>query len=45
MSVADIIQAFGWIPVAWLLTVHVLIRAGRLPRHGYHVRIAGWVAA
>ncbi|GLY31769.1 hypothetical protein [Kineosporia sp. NBRC 101731] len=45
MSVADIIRAFGWIPVAWLLTVHLLIRFGRAPRHGSAIRIAGWVAA
>ncbi|MBT0771874.1 hypothetical protein KIH74_23230 [Kineosporia sp. J2-2] len=45
MSVADVIQAFGWIPVIWLLTVHLLIRFGRLPRHGTAVRAAGFVAA
>lgn len=45
MSVTDVVQAFGWIPVCWLLAVHVLIRFGRLPRHGRAVRIAGVVAA
>ncbi|GLY18338.1 hypothetical protein LWF15_23580 [Kineosporia rhizophila] len=45
MSVAEIIQAFGWIPVCWLLAVHILIRLGRLPRYGAAVRVAGYVAA
>ncbi|GAB3268333.1 hypothetical protein [Kineosporia babensis] len=45
MSVAEIIQAFGWIPVCWLLAVHILIRMGRLPRYGRAVRMAGYLAA
>ena len=45
MSVAEIIQAFGWSPVCWLLAVHILIRLGRLPRYGTAVRVAGYVAA
>jgi len=45
MSATDLVQAFGWIPVCWLLTVHVLIRFGRLSRHGLAVRVAGVVAA
>jgi len=45
MSLAEIIQAFGWIPVCWLLAVHILIRLGRMPRHGTGVRVAGYVAA
>ncbi len=45
MSLREIIQAFGWIPVCGLLTVHVLIYLGRLPRHGLAIRVAGYVAA
>lgn len=45
MSLREIIQAFGWIPVCGLLTVHVLIYLGRLPRHGMAIRVAGYVAA
>jgi hypothetical protein len=45
MSLREIIQAFGWIPVCGLLTVHVLIYLGRLPRHGTAIRVAGYVAA
>jgi hypothetical protein len=45
MSVAVMLQAWGWVSVVWLVTVHLLIRRGRLPQHGPAYQVAGSVAA
>jgi hypothetical protein len=45
MSVAVMLQAWGWVSVVWLVTVHLLIRRGRLPQHGLAYQVAGSVAA
>ena len=45
MIVAVTMQALGWVSVVWLVTVHVLIQRGRLPRDGRAYRIAGCAAA
>ena len=45
MSVAVMLQAWGWVSVIWLVAVHLLIRRGRLPQHGRAYQVAGSVAA
>jgi hypothetical protein len=45
MSVPVVEQALEWLPVLWLVTVHLLIERGRLPRGGWAFRIAAGTAA
>jgi hypothetical protein len=45
MSVHVAVQALEWLPVLGLVTVHVLIERGRLPRFGWAFRIAACAAA
>jgi hypothetical protein len=45
MSVAVMLQAWGWVSVVWLVTVLLLIGRGRLPAHGRAYQLAGSVAA
>jgi len=45
MSISAILRALGWIPVVWLLGVHLLVERGRLPRDGAAFRLAGCAAA
>jgi hypothetical protein len=45
VTVAVLLQALGWVCVVWLVTVHLMIQRGRLPRAGRAYRVAGCAAA
>jgi hypothetical protein len=45
MSVTTTVQALGWIPVVWLLVVHLLHDRDKLPDHARPLRVAGFFAA
>ena len=45
MSATLILETLGWVPVAWLVAVLLLVDRGRLPRDGLALRIAGCAAA
>lgn len=45
MSASLILQTLGWVPVAWLVTTHLLVERGRLARDGVALRLAGCAAA
>jgi hypothetical protein len=45
MSIHVVVQALEWLPVLWLVTVHLLIERGRLPCGGWAFRIAAGSAA
>ena len=45
MSAHTILQTLGWVPVLWLVTVHLLVDRRRLPRDGWALRIAACAAA
>jgi hypothetical protein len=45
MSVAVILQALGWVSAVGLVTVHLMIKRGRLRSDGRAYRIAGCAAA
>jgi hypothetical protein len=45
MSIHVIVQALEWLPVLWLVTVHLLVERGRLPCGGWAFRIAAGSAA
>ena len=45
MSAHTILQTLGWVPVLWLVTIHLLVDRQRLPRDGWALRIAACAAA
>jgi hypothetical protein len=45
MSASLFMQTLGWVPVVWLVTTHLLVERGKLPRDGVALRIAGCAAA